>query len=176
VPTQPPIQRVTGTCKASGAWSWPLTSSLRRGQENMDLYILSLTQLHRIVLNYLSTGRILPLNHSSRSRLERRGDGRMLLRGSLRNRCKVRGRKKWLRFLVLSVSKLSIIQPVSVACRLYDMPYKTRLSRKCTTRTSVFWRNSYWSQEQKLKAKRRRAFNGMCTRCYLSEGFVTWTI
>jgi hypothetical protein len=37
--------------KAIRAWSWPLTSSKRRGQENVGLYIHSLTRLHDVVLN-----------------------------------------------------------------------------------------------------------------------------
>jgi hypothetical protein len=37
--------------KAAGAWSWPLTSSYCRGQENMDLYICYPIHLHGVVLN-----------------------------------------------------------------------------------------------------------------------------
>jgi hypothetical protein len=37
--------------KAAGAWSWPLTSSLCWGQENLDLYIHSPICLHGAVLN-----------------------------------------------------------------------------------------------------------------------------
>jgi hypothetical protein len=36
---------------AAGAWSWPLTSNYCLGQENVDLYIHSLTRLHGLVLN-----------------------------------------------------------------------------------------------------------------------------
>jgi hypothetical protein len=37
--------------KAAGAWSWPLTSSYFRGQENVDLYIHSPIRRHGVVLN-----------------------------------------------------------------------------------------------------------------------------
>jgi hypothetical protein len=46
---------------AAGSWSWPLTSNLFRGQENVDLYIHSPIRLHVVVLNYLSTKTNLPL-------------------------------------------------------------------------------------------------------------------
>jgi hypothetical protein len=37
--------------KATGAWSWPLTSNCCRGQENVDLYIHSPIRLHGVMLN-----------------------------------------------------------------------------------------------------------------------------
>jgi hypothetical protein len=37
--------------KAAGAWSWPLTSSQRWGQENVDLYIHSPIRVDGILLN-----------------------------------------------------------------------------------------------------------------------------
>jgi hypothetical protein len=37
--------------KAAGAWSWPLTSNLWRGQANVDLYIHFSICLHGVVLN-----------------------------------------------------------------------------------------------------------------------------
>jgi hypothetical protein len=37
--------------KATGAWSWPLTSSQCRGQENVDLYMHFPIRLHGLVLN-----------------------------------------------------------------------------------------------------------------------------
>jgi hypothetical protein len=62
--TQPPIQWVPGGSfpggKAAGAWSWPLTSSYCRGQENVDLYVHSPIRLHGVVFNSLSTGTTLP--------------------------------------------------------------------------------------------------------------------
>jgi hypothetical protein len=58
-PSQPSIQWVPGV-KAAGAWSWSLTSSLCRSQENGDLYIQSPIRLHGVLLNYLSTGTTLP--------------------------------------------------------------------------------------------------------------------
>jgi hypothetical protein len=57
--TQPPIQWVpealSAGAKVAEAWSWPLTSSKHRGQENVDLYIHSPILLHDVVLNSLST-------------------------------------------------------------------------------------------------------------------------
>jgi hypothetical protein len=37
--------------KATGVWSWPLTSNWCRGQENVNLYIHSPIRLHGVVLN-----------------------------------------------------------------------------------------------------------------------------
>jgi hypothetical protein len=37
--------------KAARAWSWPLTSNLCQGQENVDLYIHSPIRLHGVVHN-----------------------------------------------------------------------------------------------------------------------------
>jgi hypothetical protein len=51
---QPSIRWVPPGGKAAGAWSWPLTSNYCRGQENVDLYILSPIRLHGIVLNQLT--------------------------------------------------------------------------------------------------------------------------
>jgi hypothetical protein len=50
------VQTVSGNHSASypvgtGAWSWPLTSNHRRGQEYVDLYIHSPIRLHGVVLN-----------------------------------------------------------------------------------------------------------------------------
>jgi hypothetical protein len=39
--------------KAGEAWSWPLTSSYSRGQENVDLNIHSTIRLYSVVLIYL---------------------------------------------------------------------------------------------------------------------------
>jgi hypothetical protein len=47
--------------KAAGAWSWPLTSSQCRSQENVDLYIHSSIRPHGIVLIELSRSTTLPL-------------------------------------------------------------------------------------------------------------------
>jgi hypothetical protein len=47
-------------CKAARAWSWSLTSRQCRGQENVDLYINSAICLHNVMLNSLSTGKMLP--------------------------------------------------------------------------------------------------------------------
>jgi hypothetical protein len=53
--TQPPIQSVPGTfspgVKRSGSEADPLTSSLCRGQENVNLYVHSHIRLHGAVLN-----------------------------------------------------------------------------------------------------------------------------
>jgi hypothetical protein len=46
--------------KVAGAWIWPLTNSCR-GQENVGLYIHSPIYLYGVVLNKLSTGKILPI-------------------------------------------------------------------------------------------------------------------
>jgi hypothetical protein len=46
-----PTSYAEGTgIKAVGAWSWPLTFNLCRGQENVDLYIHSPIRLHGVVL------------------------------------------------------------------------------------------------------------------------------
>jgi hypothetical protein len=45
---------------SAGAWCWPHSSNLCRGQENLDLYIYSPIRLHSVVLNYLSTRTTLP--------------------------------------------------------------------------------------------------------------------
>jgi hypothetical protein len=42
--------------KTAGAWRWPLTTNLCRGEEYVDLYIHSPIRLHGVVLNSLSTG------------------------------------------------------------------------------------------------------------------------
>jgi hypothetical protein len=63
--THPSYWMGTGTSfpggKATGAWSWPLTSNWCRGQENKDLYMHSPIPLHGVVVNWMSTGRTLPL-------------------------------------------------------------------------------------------------------------------
>jgi hypothetical protein len=40
--------------KAEGAWSWPLTSISCRGQEKVELYLLSPIRLHGVVLSWAS--------------------------------------------------------------------------------------------------------------------------
>jgi hypothetical protein len=40
--------------KATGAWSWPLTSNYCRVQENVDVYIYSSICLHGLVLNWVA--------------------------------------------------------------------------------------------------------------------------
>jgi hypothetical protein len=58
----PPTSCLMGTrgsfpeVKAAGAWSWPFTSNLCPGQENMDLYFHSPIRLHGVLLNEWSRG------------------------------------------------------------------------------------------------------------------------
>jgi hypothetical protein len=59
MPTQPPIQWVTGAI--SPELKWPGREADHGGQENMDLHIHSPIRFHGVVLNWLSTGTTLPL-------------------------------------------------------------------------------------------------------------------
>jgi hypothetical protein len=67
-PIHPTIQWVPGSSfkggKAARAWSWPLTSDYCGGQENVELYIDSPIHLHGVLINYSSTGTILPFTFS----------------------------------------------------------------------------------------------------------------